>query len=62
MDFLSSLVAKAGEGLQKAKSAVIGAPPSTVSDAYPRPTMGARRRKKTKKAGRRHRRKTGRRV
>ena len=61
MDFLSSLVAKAGEGLQKAKSAVTGAPPPTVSDAYPT-TMGARRRKKTKKAGRRHRRKTGRRV
>jgi|688.fasta_scaffold00564_11 hypothetical protein len=61
MDFLSGLVAKAGEGFQKAKSAVTGTPAS-VSDGYP--TMGARRRrgKKTKKAGRRHRRKTGRRV
>lgn len=50
MDFLSGLVAKAGEGLQKAKSAVVGTPAPAVTDGYP--PMGARRRK-TKKAGRR---------
>ena len=48
----------ASDGLQKAKTAVSGTPPS-VTDGYP--PMGARRRKKTKRAGRRSRRKTGRR-
>lgn len=64
MDFLKSLGAKltgavssvgtaASSGLQSAKSAVTGTPAS-VSDGYP--PMGARRKKKTKKAGRRKKR------
>jgi hypothetical protein len=56
MEFMRSVGKSLVSGFEQAKTAVTGTPaaPPSVSDGYP--PMGARRRgKKTKKAGRRHR-------
>lgn len=66
-NLVSGLTSAVQTGVEKAKGVVTGTPATpapSVTDGYPQPYQGARRKKskKTKKGGRKSRRKTARRV